>query len=157
VPLAWADKARSEPPKVDNALLGFLIGVLLFVSIFVSGMYWAMQPTVLANAGTAAFATDKSVAIMLASRPTIDEIEQSEVAAALLENETQGFPGVALASRKPQTDPVQKLAKALPRTPAKPKRMARVRRPDPAPFGQHAWAFAPMGARPFGAFGGWYR
>jgi hypothetical protein len=157
VPLAWAKKARSEPPRADNALLGFLIGVLSLTSVFAFGMYWGMQPTVLENAGAAVFRADKSVAVMLASRPTIDEIEQSEVAAARLENESQGLPSVARASHKPQTDPAQKFAKARARTPAKSKRVARVHRPDTGPIGQHAWAFAPMGARSFGAFGSWYR
>ena len=157
MPVAWANKARSEPPKADNAVLGFMIGVLSLVSIFAFCMYWAMQPTVLANAGTAVFESDKPVAVLLASRATIDEIEKSEVATAQLENENQGLQTVALASRKPQVDDAQKLAKASPRTPAKPKRVARVYRPDTGPFGRHAWAFAPMGARSFGGFGNWYR
>ena len=140
MPLALADKACFEPPTADNALLGFLIGVLSLVSIFALCMYWGTRPTVLSNAGTAVFEKDKSVAIMLASRPTIDEIEQSEVAAARRENESQGLSSIALASHKPQTDPVQKLAKAPPRTPARPKRVVRVQRPDPGPFGHHAWA-----------------
>jgi hypothetical protein len=156
VPLALADKARFEPPKADNALLGVLIGVLSLVSIFALCMYWGMQPRVLANAGTAAFEKDKSVAIMLASRPTIDQIEQSEVAAARLENENQGLPSVGAASHEPRA-PAQKIAKAPPRTPAKPKRVARVHRPDTNPFGHNAWAFAPMGSRSFGGFGSWYR
>jgi len=157
VPRALANKARFEPPKADNALLGFLIGVLSLVSIFALCMYWGTRPTVLANAGAASFEKDKSVAIMLASRPTTDEIERSEVAAARRENESQGLSSVALAAHKPQTEPAQKLAKAAPRTPAKPKRVARVHRPDPGPFGHNAWAFAPMGGRPFGGFGSWDR
>jgi hypothetical protein len=154
LPVALADKARFEPPSADNALLGVLIGVLSLVSVFALCMYWGMQPTVLANAGAVAFEKDKSVAIMLASRPTIDEIEQSEVAAARRENENQGLPSVAVASREPRA-PEQKIAKAIPRTPTKPKRVARVQRPDPGPFGRNAWAFAPMGARSFGGFGSW--
>ena len=157
VPRALANKARFEPPKADNALLGFLIGVLSLVSIFALCMYWGTRPTVLANAGTASFEKDKSVAIMLASRPTTDEIEKSEVAAARRENESQGLSSVALAGHKPQTESAQKLAKAAPRTPAKPKRVVRVHRPDTDPFGHNAWAFAPTGARSFGGFGSWYR
>ncbi len=157
MPLALADKARCEPPNADNVLFGFLIGVLSLVSIFALCMYWGMRPTVLSNAGTAVFAKDKSVAIMLASRPTIDEIEKSEVAAARRENESQGLSSTALASHRPQTNPVQKLAKAAPRTPARSKRVARVHRPDPGPFGHSAWAFAPTGARSFGGFGSWFR
>ena len=157
MPPALANKARFEPPKADNALLGFLIGVLSLVSIFALCLYWGTRPTVLANAGVAAFEKDKSVAVMLASRPTTDEIERSEVAAARRENETQGLSSAALASHKPQTDSAQKLAKAAPRTPAKPKRVARAPRPDTGPFGQNAWAFAPMGARSFGGFGSWDR
>jgi hypothetical protein len=166
VPFVQADKARFEPPTVDHALLGYLIGVLSLVSIFAFGMYRAMQPTVLANAGAAAFETnvssvglgrDTSAVVMLASRSSIDQIEQSEVAAALVENERQGLENVAFASHRPQRDSAQKLAKALPRTPAKPKRVVRVPRPDPGPFGQHAWAFGPTGSRSFGGFGSWYR
>ena len=157
VPLALANKARFEPPKADNALLGFLIGVLSLVSIFALCMYWGMQPTVLANAGAAEFEKDKSVAIMLASRPTIDEIEQSEVAAARQENESQGLSSVALASHKPQTDPSAKLAKAPPRTPAKPKRVARVHRPDPVHSDTMLGLSRQWRARSFGGFGSWYR
>jgi hypothetical protein len=166
VPFVQADQARFEPPKADNALLGYLIGVLTLVSIFAFCMYRAMQPTVLANAGTAAverhvgtlgLGKGKSVVVLLASRSTIDQIEQSELATALVENERQGLESVALASHKPQKDPAQKLAKVLPRTPAKPKRVVLVQRPDPGPFGQHAWAFGSTGSRSFGGFGSWYR
>ena len=167
MPFVQADQARFEPPQADNALLGCLIGVLTLVSIFAFCMYRAMQPTVLANAGTATverhagtlrLEKDKSVVVvLLASRSTIDQIEQSELATALVENERQGLDSVALASHKPQKDPAQKLAKVLPRTPAKPKRVVRVQRPDPGPFGQHAWAFGPTGSRSFGGFGSWYR
>ena len=166
MPSVQPDRARFEPPKADNALLGYLIGVLSLVSIFAFGMYRAMQPTILPNAGTAAverqvgtfgLERDKSVVVLLASRSTIDQIEQSELAVALVENERQGLESVALASHKPPKDPAQKLAKVLPRTPAKPKRVVRVQRPDPGPFGQHAWAFGSTGSRSFGGFGSWYR
>ncbi len=166
MPFMPADKARFESPKADNALLGYLIGVLTLVLIFAFCMYRGMQPTVLANAGTAAVERnmgtlarerDKSVVVLLASRSTIDQIEQSELAAALSENEKQGLERIALASHKSQKDPAQKLAKVLPRTPAKPKRVVRVQRPDPGPFGQHAWAFGSTGSRSFGGFGSWYR
>ena len=163
MPFVQADKARFETPKADNALLAYLIGVLVLVSIFAFGMYRGMQPTVLANAGSAAFESnvstvgfekDRSVVVMLASRPTIDRIEQSEVAAALKENERQGLEKAALASHRPQKDSAQKLAKAPPRTPAR-KQVVRVHRPGPGPFGQHAWAFGE--SRSFGGFGSWYR
>jgi hypothetical protein len=166
VPFVQADKSRLEPPTADKALLGYLIGVLSLVSIFAFCMYRAMQPIIIANAGTLAFesnmgtvglAKDKSALVMLASRPTIDQIEQAELAATLVENKKQGLESVALASHKPQKDPAQKLAKVFPRTRAKPKRVVRVQRPDPGPFGQHAWAFGPMGSRSFGGFGSWYR
>ena len=52
VHLALPDMSRFDPPKADNALLGFLIGVLSLVSIFALCMYWGMQPTVLVHAGT---------------------------------------------------------------------------------------------------------
>ena len=162
MPFVQADKARFESPRADNALLAYLIGVLALVSIFAFCMYRGMQPTVLANAGSAAFESnvsavgfekDRSVVVMLASRPTIDRIEQSEVAAALKENERQGLENVAFASHKPQKESAQKLAKA--RTPARPKQVVRVHRPGPGPFGQHAWAFGE--SRSFGGFGSWYR
>jgi hypothetical protein len=164
VPFVQAAKARFETPRADNALLAYLIGVLALVSIFAFCMYRGMQPTVLANAGAAAsesnvstvgFEKDRSVVVMLASRPTIDRIEQSEVAAALKENERQGLENVAFASHKPQKESAQKLAKAPPRTPAKPRQVVRMQRPGPGPFGQHAWAFGE--SRSFGGFGSWYR
>jgi hypothetical protein len=156
VRLAWAKKARSEPPTADNVLFGFLVAVLSLMSVFAFCMHRAMQPIVLKNAGTAVFETDKSVAIMLASRPPLDEIERSELAAARLDNASQGLPNVARASHE-QTEPAQRLANARSRTPPKSKRVARVRRPPTGPIAQHAWAFAPMGARSFGGFGGWHR
>jgi hypothetical protein len=156
VPLALANMSRFDPPKADNALLAFLVGVLSLVLSFALCMYWLMQPTVVANAGAVAFESEKSVAVILPSRSTILEIEQSEVAAALLENESQGLESVAVANHEPQTDPKRKLAKAPPRTP-KSKRVVRVQRPPIGPFAHDAWAFAPNRARSFGAFGSWFR
>jgi hypothetical protein len=154
VPLALANMSRFDPPKADNALLGFLVGVLTLVSSFALCIYWLMQPTVVANAGAVEFEREKSVAVILPLRSTILEIEQSEVATALLENEIQGLESVAVADHEPQADPEPKLAKAPPRTP-KTKRVVRVVRVQRLPIGPHdAWAFAP---RSFGAFGSWFR
>ena len=151
-----ANMSRFDPPKADNALLGFLVGVLTLVSSFALCIYWLMQPTVVANAGAVEFEREKSVAVILPLRSTILEIEQSEVATALLENEIQGLEIVAVANHEPQADPKSKLAKAPPRTPTK--RVVRVVRVQRLPIGPHdAWAFAPNRAGSFGAFGSWFR
>jgi hypothetical protein len=151
--------SRFDPPKADNAMLVFLVGALSLMSSFALCMYWLMQPTVVANAGAAAFERDKSIAVILPFRSTIAEIERSEVAAARLENESQGIQGIAVASigvanHEAQPGPAPKRANASPR-PAKSQRVARVRRPDIGPF--DAWAFAPGRTRAFGGFGSWYR
>ncbi len=163
MPFVQADKARFESPRADNALLAYLIGVLALVSIFAFCMYRGMQPTVLANVGAAAFESnvgtvgfekDRSVVVMLASRPTIDRIEKSEVAAALEENERQGLENVA--SRKPQ------VTKGI---------GAKTRQGASAGQAEASGACAPAWARSirptclglreesrsFGGFGSWYR
>ena len=108
---ALMDMSRFDPPKADNMLLCFLVGVLSLVSSFALFMYWLLQPTVLADAGPGAFEKEMSVAAILLSRSNIVEIEQSEVEAALLENESQGLQRVAAASHKPQADSTPKPVK----------------------------------------------
>lgn len=158
MPLALANMSRFDPPKADNALLGFLVGVLTLVSSFALCIYWLMQPTVVANAGAVEFEREKSVAVILPLRSTILEIEQSEVATALLENEIQGLESVAVANHEPQADPKPKLAKAPSSRTPKTKRVVRVVRVQRLPIGPHdAWAFAPNRAGSFGAFGSWFR
>ena len=146
--------SRFDPPKADDALLGLLVGVLSLVSNFVLCMHWLPQPTVVANAGAGAFEKEISIAVLLPSRSIIDEIEQSEIEAALLENESQGLQSVAFARHEPQTDPTPKLAEPSPQAP-KSKRVVRVQRPHPVPSAQDAWAFAPVTPRSFGTFGSW--
>jgi hypothetical protein len=151
--------SRFDPPKADNAVLVFLVGALSLMSSFALCMYWLMQPTVVANARAFAFEREKSIAVTLPFRSIIDEIEQSEVAAALQENKSQGIQGIAaadiaVANHEPQTVAAPKRARASPRTP-KSQRVVRVRRPDIGPF--DAWAFAPGRTRSFGGFGSWYR
>ena len=152
-PLALVDMPRFDPPKADNVLLGFLIGVLSLVSGFALCMYWLLQPTVLPGAGGSAYGREMSVAVALPSRPNRVEIEQSEVDAALLENESQGLQSVAAPSHKPQADSSSRPVKTAQRKP-KPKRAARVQRPHTGPFPQDAWAFAPIRGK---SFGGWVR
>ena len=150
-PLALVDMSHFDPPKADNVLLGFLIGVLALVSGFALCMYWLLQPTVLPGAGVGAYGREMSVAVVLLSRPNRVEIEQSEVDAALLENQSQGLQSVATPSHKPQTDSGSRLVKTAQRKP-KPKRAVRVQRPHTAPFAQDAWAFAPIRAKSLGTW-----
>ena len=160
VPPAMVDMSRFDPPKADNALLCFLVGVLSLMSTFALFMYWLVQPTVVHSAGAGALEREASVAFVLVSRSPIVEIEQSEVAAALLENESQGLQSAAAAiyaprtasTPKPQTVSTPKLAKKSPRTP-KPTQVVRTQRPHIGPFPRDAWAFAP-GNR---SFSGWLR
>ena len=148
-----------DPPKADNVVLAFLVGALALVSGFAFCIYWLMQPTIVPNARAFAFERQKLTAVILPSRSTIDEIEQSEVAAALLENESQRLQDIAVANfavanHELQPDPTPKRAKASPRTP-KSQRVVRVQRYGIGPF--DAWAFAPRSTRAFGSFGSWYR
>jgi hypothetical protein len=143
-----------DQPTADAALLVYLSSVLSLFLGFALSMYWLMQPTVLPNAGLAGFEAQKQRAVvLLASKsPVLDillDIQRSELAFALQENERQGLQPFALASAEPELAPPP-LAKAAPTAP-KTKRAVRVQRQpsDPA-YASNAWGHS-------GGLGGWFR
>jgi len=145
---------RPDQPTADAALLVYLSSVLSLFLGFALFMYWLMQPTVLPNAGLAGFETQKQRAVvLLASKsPVLDvllDIQRSELAFALQENERQGLEPFALASAEPELAPPP-LAKAAPTAPQT-KRVVRVQRQlsEPA-YVSNSWGH-------FGGLGGWFR
>lgn len=141
-------------PTADAALLVYLSSVLSLLLGFALLMYWLMQPTVLPNAGLAGFEAQKPRAVvLLASKsPVLDvllDIQRSELAFALQENERQGLKPFALASAEPELAPPPR-AKTIPAA-AKAKRIVRVRRqPSKPAYASNSWSH-------FGGFGGWFR
>jgi len=140
-------------PTADAALLVYLSSVLSLFLGFALFMYWLMQPTVLPNAGLAGFETQKQLAVvLLASKsPVLDvllNIQRSELAFALQENERQGLEPFALASAEPEPAPPP-LATAP--TAPKTKRVVRVQRqPSEPAYVSNSWGH-------FGDLGGWFR
>jgi len=141
-------------PTADAASLVYLSSVLSLFFGFALLMCWLMQPTVLPNAGLAVFETQKQrpVVLLASKSPVLDvllDIERSELAFALQENERQGLAPVALASAGPELAPPPS-ARAAPTAP-KTKRVVRVRQQasDPA-YVSNSWSH-------FGGLGGWFR
>jgi hypothetical protein len=145
---------RPDQPTADAALLVYLSSVLSLFLGFALFMYWLMQPTVLPNAGLAGFETQKqrSVVLLASKSPVPDlllDIQRSELAFALQENERQGLEPFALASAGPELA-APPLAKAVPTAPTA-KRVVRVQRqPSEPAHASSSWGHV-------GGFGGWFR
>lgn len=139
-----------DQPTADAALLVYLSSVLSLFLGFALSMYWLMQPTVLPNAGLAGFEAQKQRSVvLLASKSPVLDIQRSELAFALQENERQGLEPFALASAAPEIAPPP-LAKTAP-TAAKTKRVVKVqRRPSEPAYASSSWGH-------FGGLGGWFR
>ena len=150
----WGDMSPPDQPTADAALLIYLSSVLSLFLGFALSMYWLMQPTVLPNAGLAGFETQKQRAVvLLASKSPVPDIlldiQRSELAFALQENERQGLQPFALASAAPGLA-APPPAKTVPTAP-KAKRVVRVQRqPSEPAYASNAWGH-------FGGFGGWSR
>ena len=143
-----------DQPTADAALLVYLSSVLSLLLGFALSMYWLMQPTVLPNAGLAGFEAQKqrSVVLLASKSPVLDillDIQSSELAFALQENERQGLAPFALASAGPEIAPPPP-AKTVPTAP-KAKRIVKAQRqPSEPAYASNAWGH-------FGGLGGWFR
>ena len=143
---------RPDQPTADAALLVYLSSVLSLFLGFALFMYGLMQPTVLPNAGLAGFETQKQRAVVLpaSKSPVLDvllDIQRSELAFVLQENERQGLEPFASASAELELAPPP-LAKTAPTAP-KTKRVVRVQRqPSEPAYVSNSWGH-------FG--GGWLR
>ena len=157
-----------DPPSADAALIAYLLSVVAGVAAFALIVIWLMQPTVIPNGGLAAFEKERRSTPWLALRSSEVDTEQSAIALALQENETQGLRPLASSSQStqsvasPKPAAVTRAKVADTATRPKPKRVAKVQRreygPDPRNNPRNAWAYAPNGGfGPFGGFGSWFR
>jgi hypothetical protein len=136
---------RFEAPRVDVVVLVMLLLVTGIAASFGATMYWAMQPTVIANSQFTELKQKRSFLHELTASP-VPDMEQAAFDVATEENAELGFPPpVALASTEALTamasaQPKQEDAAPRPK-PAKQKRVAQVQKrapPAPAPQRQ-AW------------------
>jgi hypothetical protein len=154
-------------PTSDKVLLVYLLSVLLFMATAGVIAYRITRPTVLPNAGVAAFEREKRVRVILPSTSWQD-VEESAVEVAARENEEQGLLPLSVADQtQPYTRPTPQAAtRSTPKAanvaaarPPKTKRVAKVQNRNSIPERRDAWAYAPQG-RPFapvGESGSWFR
>ena len=146
-------------PSSDTVLLVYLLSVLLFMTAAGVIVYRMTRPTVLPNAGVAAFEREKRVPVILP--PTSwQDVEKSAVEVAARENELQGLLPLTVADQtQPYTQPPPKAANVAVARPPKAKRVAKVQGRNNVPDSRDAWAHAPQGKpfAPFGEFGSWLR
>jgi len=148
--------SHQAAPTSDAVLLVYLLSVLLFMAMASMIVYQVTRPTILPNAGIAAFEREKRLPVILPPTPWRD-VEKSTLEAAAHENELQGLLPVTVADQS-QSRPVPTVATVMVARP-RAKRVAKVQVRNRVPDGRDAWAFAPHG-RPFSSsdrFGSWFR
>lgn len=146
---ALGGMSHSAAPTPDKALLLYLLCVVALMGTVAASVYWLMQPTVLPNAGIAAFDRERRVPIVLT--PIAADNDRIAVATALHENEKQGLQSVASVTptAEPAT-PSARVARAVEPRP-KTRRTAKVQRREFASRLRNSWAYAPSTS--FGPFG----
>ena len=142
----------STEPTPDRALMVYLLCVVALMGSAAASVYWLMQPTVLVNAGIAAFDGERRVPVVLT--PVAPDNDRIAVATALHENEKQGLQSIASVAPTAETAPASaRVARAVEPRP-KAKRTAKVQRRQLASRLRNAWAYAPSASfGPFGGFG----
>ena len=146
-------------PTSDTVLLVYLLSVLLFMTTAGVIVYRMTRPTVLPNAGVAAFEREKRLPVILPATSWQD-VEKSAVEVAARENEQQGLLPLTVADQtQPYTRPTPKATNVAVARPPKAKRVAKVQGRNSVPDSRNAWAYAPHGrpVAPFGEFGSWLR
>jgi hypothetical protein len=92
--------SHQAAPTSDNIMLVYLVSVLLFMATAVWIVYQITRPTVLPNAGVAAFEREKRVPVT-SSPLSSQDAEQLAIEVAIRENEEQGLSPLTVAK---QTD-----------------------------------------------------
>jgi hypothetical protein len=131
--------------SADLVMLVYLVAVCALMIGFGALSYWFMQPTLLQNAGLAAYQAPARAAILLAvSGEPANEREQLTLESAKQQNREQGLtPLAALAAEAPVAPAFESKGAAQPK-PLKPKRSARVQKRTPhEDDARQAWGFAP--------------
>jgi hypothetical protein len=142
--------SHQAAPTSDNIMLVYLVSVLLFMATAVWILYQITRPTVLPNAGVAAFEREKRVPVT-SSPLSSQDAEQLAIEVAIRENEEQGLSPLTVAK---QTD---KDASLTVRT-ASVKRVAQVKARATIPQDRDALASAYGRAfAPFDGFDSWSR
>ena len=102
--------SHQAAPSSDTVLLVYLLSVLLFMATAGVIVYRMTRPTVLPNAGVAAFEREKRRPVILPATSWQD-VEKSAVEVAARENEQQGLlPLTAADQTQPYTRPTPKAA-----------------------------------------------
>src|SRR3954466_1292281 len=139
--------SHQAAPTSDNIMLVCLVSVLVFMATAVWVVYRITRPTVLPNAGIAAFEREKRVPVTFSPLSSPDA-EQLAIEVAIRENEEQGLSPLTVAK---QTDKDASLTlrtasiKTLPNAAVKPlkvKRVAKVKARATIPQGRDALASA---------------